>query len=119
MTNPIVQDVPDGGGVRRVHPTRSTRDQPKPVPSVRIAVKAIPNASRDSIDGPLGDRLKVRVAAAPEEGKANKAIEALLAKACGVAPRNVTILSGHTRAEKTVEIKGIDAATACRKLGLS
>lgn len=116
--NPIVQDVPDLGGSQRLHPTRSLRDQPKPIPSVRVSVKAVPNASRDSIDGPLGDRLKVRVAAAPEDGKANKAIEALLAKACGLPARSATVLSGHSRAEKTVELKGIDAATARAKLGV-
>lgn len=85
---------------------------------VRVAVKAVPGASRDTIAGPLGDRLKVRVAAPPEGGKANKAIEALLAEACGVPPRNVTVVSGHSRPEKTIEIRGIDASTARARLGL-
>lgn len=87
-------------------------------PAVRIAVKAVPGASRDAIAGPLGDRLKVRVAAPPEDGKANRAIEALLAAACDLPARSVTVVSGHARPEKTVELRGIDEPTARRRLGL-
>ena len=89
------------------------------VQAVRIAIKAVPGSSRDAIAGPLGDRLKVKVAAPPEDGKANKAIEALLAAACGLPVRNATVTAGHSRAEKTVEIRGIDVATARARLGLA
>ena len=50
-----------------------------------IRVKAVPGASRDEIAGPLGDRLKIRIAAPPEGGKANKAI----AKEMGLSPDTV------------------------------
>ena len=86
---------------------------------VRVSVKAVPGSSRDAIAGPLGDRLKVRVAAPPEDGKANKAIEALLAEACGLQARDATVVSGHARPEKTVELRGVDEPTARRLLGLS
>lgn len=89
------------------------------VPAVRIAVKAVPGSSRDAIAGPLGERLKVRVAAPPEDGKANKAIESLIAKACGLPVRNAYVIAGHARAEKTVELCGIDAPTARARLGLA
>ena len=87
-------------------------------PAVRVAVKAVPGSSRDAVVGPLGGRLKVRVAAPPEDGKANKAIEALLAQACGLHARDATVISGHSRPEKTVELRGIDEPTARRLLGL-
>ena len=45
-----------------------------------LRVKAVPGAKRDAIAGALGDRLKIRVAAPPEDGQANAAIRALLAR---------------------------------------
>jgi uncharacterized protein (TIGR00251 family) len=76
-------------------------------PAVLIAVKAVPGARTDEIVGPLGERLKIRVSAPPEGGKANKAVCALLAKALGVKPGAVEVIRGHSSAEKTVRIAGI------------
>jgi uncharacterized protein (TIGR00251 family) len=81
---------------------------------VRIPIKAVPGARRDEIVGPLGDRLKVRVSAAPEGGKANAAIAALLAAALGVRGRDVVLVSGHTRPEKVFEVSGADAGAVQR-----
>ena len=85
--------------------------------TVRIAVKAVPGAKRDQIVGRLGDRLKIRVAAPPEDGKANQAVRALLADALGVRARDVRLVSGHSSAEKIVEVSGADEAAVKRLLG--
>lgn len=77
--------------------------------AIRILVKAVPGAKRDEIVGRLGDRLKVRVSAPPEGGKANEAICALIATALGIKARDVRIVAGLSRAEKTVEIDGANA----------
>lgn len=91
---------------------------PDPDPScVRLAIKAVPGSRRDQIVGPLGDRLKIKVAAPPEAGKANDAIVALLAETLGVRDRDITILSGHTNPEKVVRIAGLTAEAARRALG--
>lgn len=74
---------------------------------LRILVKAVPGAKRDEIVGRLGDRLKVRVSAPPEGGKANDAICELIATALGIKPRDVRVVGGHSRAEKTIEIDGV------------
>jgi uncharacterized protein (TIGR00251 family) len=74
----------------------------------RILIKAVAGAKRDEIVGRLGDRLKVRVAAPPEGGKANEAICELIAAAFGVKTRDVRIVAGQSRAEKTVEVEGVD-----------
>lgn len=71
-----------------------------------IAVKAVPGAKRDEIVGLLGDRLKVRVSAPPEGGRANKAIEALIAGALGVRASAVEVEAGHSSAEKVVRVRG-------------
>ena len=75
-----------------------------------IAVKAVPGASRDEISGALGDRLKVRVSAAAEGGRANKAICALIAGALGASKKDVSVVAGLTSAEKTVRVAGMGAA---------
>ena len=74
---------------------------------VLLWVKAVPGASRNQIAGLLGDRLKVRVSAPPEGGKANKAICKLLAKALGVKANKVSIESGATSPEKVLRVAGV------------
>ncbi len=54
--------------------------------------------------------LKARVRAAPEDGKANAALCALLAKAFGVAPSRVRVIKGQTSRLKLVLLGGADAA---------
>jgi len=78
--------------------------------ATRLAVKVVPGASRSAIAGWLGDALKVRVSAPPERGKANAALEALLARALGLAPERVRIVAGHGAARKVVEVDGLSDA---------
>lgn len=87
--------------------------------AVHIAVKAVPGAKRDEIVGPLGERLKIRVAAPPEGGKANKAICELLAKRLGVKAGAVSVVRGHASAEKTLQIDGTRVDETMRLLGLA
>jgi uncharacterized protein len=68
-------------------------------------IKVIPGASRSHIQGPLGDRLKMRVAAAPEAGKANAAVCELVANSIHRHPRTVEIETGHTNPEKVIRIR--------------
>jgi uncharacterized protein (TIGR00251 family) len=79
-----------------------------------ITVRLTPKGGRDAIEGyeTLADGrsvLKVRVRAAPHDGEANAALGRVLAKAFGVPPGRVTIVSGATSRIKRVEIAG-DAA---------
>jgi uncharacterized protein (TIGR00251 family) len=85
---------------------------------VLVSVKAVPGASRNQIAGPVGERLKVRISAPPEGGKANKAICRLIAKALGAKAKDVTIESGRTSPEKTVRIAGAGAADVAARLRL-
>ena len=72
---------------------------------LELAIKVVPGASRSGIAGVLGDRLKVRVAAPPEGGKANRALVEVLARWLGV--RDVEIIAGHSSAEKIVRVSGV------------
>ena len=81
-----------------------------------FAVRVVPRAGRTEIAGTRGDRLLVRIAAAPVDGAANDALIALLASTLHVPRRNITILSGATSRNKRVRLIGISAAQADAQL---
>ncbi|PCI10432.1 YggU family protein [bacterium] len=89
-----------------------------PQEPILIRIKAVPGASRDAIAGLLGDRLKIRISAAPEDGKANKAICKLLAKALDIKPAQIEIYKGHTNPEKTVKLVGCSLEHISRALDI-
>ena len=70
-----------------------------------ITVKVIPKSSKTELVGQLPDGTwKIKIAAAPEKGKANKALCAFLADHFGVPPSRVAILSGETSHIKRLRI---------------
>lgn len=75
---------------------------------VLVPLKVVPGASRSKIVGPLGDRLKVAVAAPPERGAANDEVCRVLAERLGVAPRSVRVVAGATTPRKTALVPGAD-----------
>ena len=76
----------------------------------------IPGASRSVIVGVLGDRLEVKVAAPPEDGKANQAVIELVSEWLG---RDVEIVAGHRSAEKRVLVTGLMSMDEGRLAGLA
>lgn len=74
-----------------------------------LRLKVIPKASRSAIEGVFTDaegvnHLKVKVTAAPEDGKANKAVIELLAKTFHIPKSKIEIVSGSTSQFKTVSL---------------
>ena len=59
--------------------------------------------------------LKVRVAAPPTEGKANRELLAFLARSLGVPPTSIRLLKGEGSRHKVVEIAGIAEDVARRR----
>jgi uncharacterized protein (TIGR00251 family) len=91
---------------------------------ISVHLRVTPNAGADRIDGTeLRDDgsavLRVRVKAAPDKGKANAAVIALLAKALGVPKSALTLVSGDTARLKTIAIEGDPTALAARLDALS
>ncbi len=80
--------------------------------AVRILdVRVTPRSARDAIEGvelrPDGRSvLKARVRAAPADGEANEALRRLIAKALGVAPRQIDIATGAATRVKRLRITG-------------
>ena len=70
-----------------------------------LTVKVIPKSSRTELAGRMPDGTwKVKVAAAPEKGKANRALCAFLAEHFGVPQSRVRIVSGETAHVKRVRV---------------
>ena len=84
-------------------PSRYTTAMPI---EARIRVRLTPRAARDEIAGWRGELLRVRVTAPPIGGRANAALERLLADALGVPKSAVRVVSGARGREKTVAIEG-------------
>lgn len=70
-----------------------------------LVLRIQPRASRDEIVGPHGDSLKVRITAPPVDGKANQHLRRFIAKAFGVAPSSVHLVSGETGRDKRLRIE--------------
>jgi uncharacterized protein (TIGR00251 family) len=85
--------------------------------AVRIRVRVTPRAGRDRIDGLRDGVLRVRLAAAPVEGRANEALTRLLARTLGLPARDVRLLRGERAREKLLEIDGLDEDELWRRLG--
>jgi uncharacterized protein len=84
---------------------------------LRLTVRATPKAGRNEIAGRRADgALLVRVTAAPEDGRANAAVCALVAKALGVPKGAVRIVRGDSSRDKVLEVVGADEADL-RNLG--
>lgn len=88
----------------------------------RLYVKVTPGARSEEIQGlidlPDGPRLRVKVQAPPDDGRANEAVRRVLAKSLGIRASGIAILAGATSREKTLSIPGVPAAEAAMRLGL-
>ena len=89
----------------------SDADQP-----IKLAIKVVPGSSRDRIDGWLGASLKVRVSAPAKRGKANAAVERLVAETLGIPAKCARIVAGNTSSRKVIEISGLSEAEIQHRL---
>jgi uncharacterized protein len=72
-----------------------------------VPVLAQPGARRNAILGERAGSLRVSVTAAPEKGKANAAIAALLAEGLGCRSSAIALISGETSRQKRFLIEGL------------
>ena len=87
---------------------------------IRLTVRVSPRGGRNAVEGLREDaagakHLVVRVSAAPVDGEANDAVEAVVAKWLGVKARTIEIVSGETSRLKLLRIDG-DPVALSRKL---
>jgi uncharacterized protein (TIGR00251 family) len=81
-----------------------------------LAVRAQPGAKRNAVVGERAGALRVAVSAAPERGKANAAIQEVLADALGCKASRVLLVSGETSRDKRFMIQAMTRDELARRL---
>jgi uncharacterized protein (TIGR00251 family) len=87
--------------------------------STRLRLRVSPGAARAGVVGRHGEGWKIRVAAAPEAGRANDAVIRLLAEALSLPRGAVTLVSGHSGRDKVVELAGLGRSQIERRLAVA
>ncbi len=82
---------------------------------MELDIRVQSRASRNAVEID-GERITVRVTAAPESGKANDAVASLLAKRLGVPKRSAQIARGHKSRDKRIRIDGMSASEVLKAL---
>lgn len=85
---------------------------------VRLELHVQPGASTTEVAGLHGDRIKLRLAAPPIDGRANEALIRWLSDQLHVPQAGITIVRGETSRRKSVDISGVEVEIVVRKLGL-
>jgi uncharacterized protein len=73
--------------------------------SLCLRIRVQPRAVRTGVGDVMGNRIRIRVAAPPVDGKANEMLVRYLADAFGVARSAVRITAGETGRDKTLRIE--------------
>jgi uncharacterized protein len=75
--------------------------------NIIIAVKVQPNSHSNEITGYNNNLWRIKIAASPEKGKANKELIEFLAKTLEVKKDNLSIIKGLTQHNKLISIRGL------------
>ena len=66
-----------------------------------------PGAKRTEVVGMHGERIKIRLAAPAQDGRANAALIAFLSEELNIPKRNVSIEAGLSSRQKRVIVEGV------------
>ena len=67
-----------------------------------LDIKAVPGASKSALGEVMDGRLKVKIAAAPEDGKANEELRPFLAKTLALPQKDIVLEKGEKSRLKTL-----------------
>ncbi|MGE5177186.1 MAG: DUF167 domain-containing protein [Hyphomicrobiales bacterium] len=84
---------------------------------MRVSIHVTPKSRAEGIETARAEgRIRVRVTAAPEGGRANEAVIRLLAERLGVPRTAIRVVGGATARRKWIEIDGMEEAELWRRL---
>jgi len=81
-----------------------------------VGFRVSPGARTTCCAGAYGDRIKVRIAAPPEDNRANRALVEALAKWLDEPIEAITVRSGHSSKDKVLCFKGLNPGELEREL---
>jgi hypothetical protein len=82
-----------------------------------IAVRITPSATKNQIVGALNDgTIKIHIAAAPDEGQANKELIEFLSGVLGIPKDRIEVVAGDMGRDKLVSILDMDSETLHKKI---
>ena len=82
----------------------------------KINIKVQPDTSGNEVLGIRNKVLRIKIAAPPEKGKANKKLVDFLSQRLDVAKADISIVRGHTSRQKVVAIKGLGQQEIMKRL---
>ena len=85
-------------------------------PRTHLRLRIVPGAARSKIVGRHADGWKIRVAAAPEAGKANEAVLDVLARTLDLPRRDLELTRGKASRDKVVTLEGLTSEAVEAKL---
>ena len=83
---------------------------------VKISLHVHPNAARNEVIGFTEGIWRVRVAAPPIKGKANKELLSFLSRILGLSQSSLAIAKGHTSRNKVIVIDNLSQEDIIRRL---
>jgi uncharacterized protein (TIGR00251 family) len=81
-----------------------------------VGLRVSPGAARSEVVGRHGSAWKVRVAAVPEGGRANRELVGLLARVLGVPRARLDLVAGATARDKVIQVEGMTLEEIERRL---
>jgi len=82
----------------------------------KISLRVYPNATRSEVIGFTDGVLRVKVAAPPVMGKANRELITLLSRVLGISKNNLTIIKGQNSRSKVIDIEGLSEEDIIERL---
>ncbi|WP_456374655.1 DUF167 domain-containing protein [Thiolapillus sp.] len=74
-----------------------------------LFIRVQPRSSKEGFAQVMEDQRKLRIKAAPVDGKANEQLIRYLSRLLGVPKSSIQVETGHTSRNKRVRIKGLSA----------
>lgn len=82
----------------------------------KISLRVYPGAPRNEVLGFAEGVLRVRIAAPPVKGKANRELLVFLSRLLGIKERDLAIIRGQTSRTKTVAVYGLSNQEVLERL---